>query len=79
MRKQSIFNTLFIFVMICFCLQSQAAGKVLRTHLQDENYDQSLFIDELKALKTFNTELLIVEDYLQKGNTTAARDRQRKG
>jgi hypothetical protein len=53
----------------------EAAGKVLRTYLQDENYDQSLFIDELKALKTFNTELLVVEDYLQKGNTTAARDR----
>ncbi len=53
----------------------EAAGKVLRTHLQDENYDPSLFVDELKQLKTFNTELLVVEDYLQKGNATAARTR----
>lgn len=53
----------------------EAAGKVLRTHLQDENYNLALFPNELKALKTFNTELLVVEDYLQQGNATEARNR----
>ena len=53
----------------------EAAGKVLRTHLQDENYDITLFPNELKTLKTFNTELLVVEDYLQHNNNTEARHR----
>ena len=73
-KKKS--NIVFLHLLLFSVLMNmEAAGKVLRTHLQDENYDQSLFIDELKLLKTFNTELLVVEDYLQKGNNTAARNR----
>lgn len=74
--KKKISNIVFFHLLLFSVLMNiEAAGKVLRTHLQDDNYDQSLFIDELKLLKTFNTELLVVEDYLQKGNTTASRNR----
>jgi Secretion system C-terminal sorting domain len=75
MRNQKSSITLVLILLIVLCTKMEAAGKVLRTYLQDENYNQSLFADEMQLLKTFNTELLVVEDYLQKGNSTAARNR----
>jgi hypothetical protein len=73
MRKIEIASLLMLF---CNSFTNmEAAGKVLRTHLQDKDYDLALFPTELKALKTFNTELLVVEDYLQQGNVTEANNR----
>ena len=67
-------KTLLSFLLLIATLVTSNARANNRL-LQDENYTPSLFVEELKELKSYTSELQVVEDYLQRGEVAAARNR----
>jgi hypothetical protein len=53
----------------------EATGKVLRTQLQDPNYNMAKLMLDLEPIKTFPSDMMVIEEYLELGDITGANDR----
>jgi Secretion system C-terminal sorting domain len=53
----------------------EATGNVLRTQLQDPNYNMANLMLDLEPIKTFPSDVMVIEEYLQLGDITGANDR----
>jgi len=53
----------------------EASGKVLHTQLQDPNYNMSNLMLDLQPIKSFPSEVMVIEEYIQLADIAGAYDR----